>query len=118
MNYLKLLVLVLAFPNASASAQAGSNNLIKDSLDVVNLAKKHKLFFNNSPQAFPPMVSFDATSNKWTLTSWEIGYTRKGRCAHTNGCTTMRHVTLVIDAKTGKFIIKEDKTITEANWEK
>jgi len=87
-----------------------------DSSDVIQIAKRHRAWFQNHWIA-PASMLFNENECVWIVTSYKIGYSRKGSCAHTNGCTTSKKVTLVIDARTRKVKSRKKEFSYMPNYE-
>ena len=76
-----------------------------DSLDVVQLAKRHRAYWTDN-WVSPPQITFDEESQNWTVHSTKTKHTQRGECKYTNGCTVVQTVTLVIDDQNKKVVSK------------
>lgn len=87
-----------------------------DTSGIIKIAKKkHAYFTDNSVNK--PFIQLNRETCEWTVISRKTGYTKKGNCKHTNGCTTVKTVTLVIDAQTKKVKRKDHKIVLYPNYE-
>lgn len=83
-----------------------------DSNDVIQIARKKKVYWTESWQC-NPQLKFDELTCEWTVTSCKISHTNRGECRHTNGCTVTTISTLVINATTHKVVhLEKIKHIT------
>jgi len=87
-----------------------------DSSDVIRIAKRHRAWFQNH-WVFPASMQFNEKDCEWIVSSSKMGYSKKGRCAHTNGCTTFKTVTLIIDARTRKVKSRKKEFTFYPNYE-
>jgi len=83
--------------------------------DVIKIAKKHGAYWENGDNK--PVVKLNETTSEWVVQSIKYSYTRKGDCKHTNGCTKVKSVKLIIDANTGKVKSKEKENKIYPNYE-
>ncbi len=114
MIYKCLLIIIFLSITASSFAQTiSSTNKINDSTQVVELAKKEKLFLYNNT-AVPPVVSFNKYKNEWKLVSTETNNVTGGDCKNQNGCIANHYIVLIIDAETGTIKSKVEKTTLHA----
>lgn len=88
-------------------------NKITDSTQVIELAKKEKLFLYNNV-ATPPVVSFNKYKNEWKLVSTETNNVSGGDCKNLRGCIANHYIVLIIDAETGTIKNKQEKTTLQA----
>lgn len=69
---------------------------------AINIAKRKKYWIENS-EMFIPSVELNLDSKEWIIRSTKSnGVTRKGKCAHTNGCIVQIRYLIVIDSNNGK----------------
>lgn len=108
-----LILIILSITNSSFAQTISSSNKITDSIHVVELAKKEKLFLYNNA-ASPPVVSFNKYKNKWKLVSTETNNVTGGDCKNSNGCIANHYIVLIIDAETGTIKSKQEKTTLQA----
>ena len=80
-----------------------------DTARVIKIAKKHNAYWTDVWYA-QPSIKFDEASCTWTIVSIKLRHINKWNCKNTNGCTEVKSITLVIDAKTKK-VKSKDKTV-------
>lgn len=92
-----------------------ANNLI-DTATVIKIAKQHHAYWTNK-LALKPIISFNSSKYEWKVESSKHKHTNKGNCKHTNGCTQIKTVTLIIDDKTKKVKHKKKTKQLMPNYE-
>ncbi len=100
----------------SSSLPSQARNKITDSTQVVELAKKEKLFLYNNA-ATPPVVSFNKYKNEWKLVSTETNNVVGDDCKYPNGCIANHYIVLIIDAETGTIKNKQERTTLQPVYE-
>ncbi|HYG50999.1 MAG TPA: hypothetical protein VD905_08845 [Flavobacteriales bacterium] len=111
-----LIILLSIGLSNGLKAQSMKPSLLKDSVDVINYAKKHSERFNYAPNA-TFRVSYNKNNNKWTYKSATTRSSYEGDCKYTNGCTIYRCVTIQVNAMSGKYTIMKDSTKVFPNYE-
>jgi hypothetical protein len=113
-----LICFFICLPGGLLKAQANKpGNKIKTDADVIAFAKEHKSRFHYEVTDLPPIISYDEKTNKWKVEVMKTGYSDKGQCKHTNGCTTVRRIVILLDAKSRKSHIVKDTTDIFPNYE-
>jgi hypothetical protein len=107
---MRLIFLSLIFLNIRFYAQSFKCKTQVDTADIIRIAQKKQAYWTGSA-ANRPLIVLNEESCEWIVISSRMGYTRKGNCKHTNGCSTVTTVTLFIDAQT-KRVKKKNKEIT------
>lgn len=87
-----------------------------DSNDVIQIARKKKVYWTESWQC-TPQLKFEESTCEWTVTSCKITHTNRGECKYTNGCTVTTMATLVINATTHKVVRLEKIKHVTPNYE-
>jgi hypothetical protein len=87
-----------------------------DSAAIVKIAKRSNSYWTKNWQ-YPPDIQFDEKNCEWTIKSTKSRHTNKGGCKHTNGCTEIKTIQLVIDATTGKLKSKTQEKKLYHNYE-
>jgi hypothetical protein len=108
-----LLMSAAVYPAFSQTNHCVSN---LDSNDVIQIARKKKVYWTESWQC-TPQLKLDELSCEWTVTSCKISHTNRGDCKHTNGCTVTTIATLVIHATTHKVVRLEKIKHITPNYE-
>lgn len=97
-------------------AQLGPNKNQMTEADFRKVVIK-ELHKEKQASRFNTTISFDSAQNCWRSESIRYGYTRKGPCKHTNGCTVIYKVEIVADAETGILSSVVRKKETLPNYE-
>ena len=87
-----------------------------DSSEVISIAKKEG-YYKQNHWLYPPTVVFDSSTCTWRASTTDVGFTRAGECARTNGCTTFKTRILVIDAITGDIRGRDEEYREIKNYE-
>lgn len=87
-----------------------------DSLDVIKIAKRHRAYWTEN-WAIPASIGFNSDQKTWTVQAAKTHHTNRGDCKHTNGCTVLKSVTLVIDDQKKKVVSKNKEKILFPNYE-
>lgn len=87
-----------------------------DSLDVIKIAKRHRSYWTEN-RVIPVSIGFNSDQKTWTVQAAKTHHTNRGDCKHTNGCTVLKSVTLVIDDQKKKVVSKTKEKILFPNYE-
>ncbi|RYD56796.1 MAG: hypothetical protein EOP56_10405 [Sphingobacteriales bacterium] len=99
-----------------AGAQKSSINCATDTASIISIAKAKHLY-NDSNSNAPPLLTYNAQTDKWMVKTVRYRATRKGKCAKVNGCTICTITTLTIDCHTGKVVDRKKETRKFNNYE-
>ena len=111
--YLTILNLITCLP---VFCQTNSCNNRLDTAHVIKIAKRNNAYWQRTWLA-QPTIKFDEQNCTWTVVSSKSSHTNRGECQYTNGCTLVKTVTLVIDAKTKKVLSKNTHKKLYPNYE-
>lgn len=107
----------ILIPGCRPPATLIRNNLpILDTMQVIQISKRHHAYWTEY-WVSPPAISFDEKERTWTVHSVKTEHTNRGECKHTNGCTVVKSVTLVIDDKKDKVVSKTKEKKIFPNYE-
>lgn len=121
-----ILILIFIFTTLNINAQ---NNNCKNTLDsnfVVILLKSKGLILQNKQlsqeeikqtPSYQPNVKFNELECTWEVSSQQYSTTKKGTCKHTNGCTLVKSLLVIVDAQTQKIIKKYRTKELSPNFE-
>ncbi|OYU96908.1 MAG: hypothetical protein CFE21_01070 [Bacteroidetes bacterium B1(2017)] len=104
----------LSLSNAFGQVDSSCNKL--DTAEVIRIAKRKNSYWTQSWQA-PPSIQYKEETCEWVVQSHKYTSSLKGECKHTNGCTIVSSVNLVINAKNGKIKSKRKEKTIYHNYE-
>lgn len=87
-----------------------------DTAEVIEIARKKHAYWT-SHSLYLPKIKFDHDKAEWVVQSAKTKHTNKGECKHTNGCTTITTVVLIINDKTKRVKSKRKEKKTIPNYE-
>lgn len=114
-NFILFLVLITG-GSYKAMSQAISCFNGMDSAEVIRIAKHRNAYWEEDDWRKPSLV-FNGQNCEWTVQSSKTKYTNRGDCKHTNGCTEITTVTLVVDANTKKVKSRKREKRKFPNYE-
>lgn len=88
--------------------------------EAIRIAKDKKLFYSNEWNLQfndYPILKAEKGKIYWEIISIKTGYTKKGDCANTNGCSIVYRRVIKINATNGKVIGKKDSKSIFPNYE-
>lgn len=115
---MKRVILILVLVTNALLLDSQNNNCINtlDTAGVITIAKRKNAYWTEH-WAFKPKISFNGQNCEWTVESLKMKHSNKGNCKHTNGCTEITKVKLVIAAKTRKVKSRKEEKELRPNYE-
>jgi hypothetical protein len=99
-----------------ASAQKEMGLPILDSTKVIKIAKWRNAYWQGHKNPTPDL-DWEPLQNEWRVLSTRIRHINSGHCKHTNGCTVVTKMCLVMDGSSGKVKSKSKQKKLYYNYE-